>query len=75
MAALCFLCCLLCLGRGVIFLFSFFPHLLFSYFLLNYDLMPEFSLEKRFVSAVNLGCRGDSDFLIYHVTSRDHFLN
>lgn len=53
----------------------FFPHLLFSHFPLNYDLMSEFSLEKRFVSVVNSGYRGDSDFLICHVTSRDHFLN
>lgn len=36
--------------------------------------MSEFSLGKRFCSAVNLGYSGDSDTLIYHVTSRDHFL-
>lgn len=36
--------------------------------------MPEFSLGERFCSAVNLGYSGDSDTLIYHVTSRDHFL-
>lgn len=36
--------------------------------------MSEFSLEKRLCSAVNLGYSGDSDTLIYHVTSGDHFL-
>lgn len=65
-------CCVLV--EELFFIF-FFPHLLFSHFPLNYGLMSEFSLEKRCVSAVNLGYRGDSDFLICHVTSRDHFLN
>lgn len=36
--------------------------------------MSEFSLGKRFCSAVNLGYSGDSDTLIYHVTSGDQFL-
>lgn len=57
----------------VVFFFFFPPSPLFP-FLLNYDLMSEFSLGERFCSAVNLGCSGDSDTLIYHVTSRDHFL-
>lgn len=49
------------------------PLLLCPFSLLNYETMLEFSLGRRFCSAINLGCCGDSDTLIYHVTCRNHF--